>query len=98
MNLGKVRLQVGIKDLGVKQSFSRVGMPGDNTWAESFFSTLKKERIHWNRFATRDEADFAIFAWIEGFYNTKRVQRRLGYVSPAQYRNSLLCQGDKLVA
>jgi putative transposase len=32
-----------LKKHGIKQSFSRVGMPGDNAWAESFFATLKKE-------------------------------------------------------
>jgi putative transposase len=83
---------------GIKQSFSRVGMPGDNTWAESFFATFKKERIHFNHFGTRDEAAFATFAWIEGFYNNIRVQKRLGYVSPSNYRKSLLCQGKKAVA
>ena len=31
-----------LKSLGIKQSFSRVGIPGDNTWAESFFSILKE--------------------------------------------------------
>jgi len=87
-----------LANLGIKQSFSRVGMPGDNTWAESFFSTFKKERIHWSSFTTRNEADFAIFTWIESFYNTKRVQKRLGYISPAEYRKSLLSQEKKSVA
>jgi len=50
----------------VKQSFSRVGMPGDNAWAESFFATLKKECVHFRNFATRDEARQVVFAWIEG--------------------------------
>ena len=80
------------------EGVSRVGMPGDNTWAESFFASLKKERVHFNNFTTRDEATFATFAWIEGFYNTRRVQKRLGYVSPKEYRESLLCQEEKLVA
>jgi putative transposase len=87
-----------LASLGVKQSFSRVGMPGDNTWAESFFSTLKKERVHCSRFVTRDEAGFAIFAWIEGFYNTKMVHKRLGYVSPAECRKASLSQEEKSVA
>jgi len=87
-----------LQSLGIKQSFSRVGMPSDNTWAESFFSTLKKERIHWSSFATRSDADFAIFTWIESFYNTKRTQKRLGYVSPAEYRKTLLSEKEKSVA
>jgi len=37
-----------LKSYGIRQSFSRVGVPGDNAWAESFFATFKKERIHLN--------------------------------------------------
>jgi putative transposase len=74
---------------GVMQSFSRVGMPGDNAWAESFFATLKKECIHFNQFATRDKLQQTIFAWIEGFYNVNRVQARLGYMTPREYREHM---------
>jgi putative transposase len=87
-----------LKSLNIKQSFSRVGMPGDNAWAESFFSSLKKERIHFNHFDTRDEASFAIFTWIEGFYNSNRVQKRLNYISPREYREILLSQHEISVA
>jgi putative transposase len=69
----------------IKQSFSRVGKPGDNSWSESFFANLKKEAVHWIHFATRKEARDAMFAYIDGFYNTKRIQRRLGYLSPMQW-------------
>jgi len=31
---------------GLRQSFSRIGMPGDNSWSESFFANLKKETVH----------------------------------------------------
>ena len=60
-----------------------------------FFANLKKEAVHWIHFATREEARDAMFAYIEGFYNTKRIQRRLGYLSPMQwleewYANNLI--------
>jgi len=84
-----------LKQYGVRQSFSRVGMPGDNAWAESFFATLKKECIHFRQFATRDELRQAVFAWIEGFYNTRRVQARLGYLSPREYAAVLSGRGGK---
>jgi len=74
-----------LKIYGIRQSFSRVGMPGDNAWAESYFATLKKECIHFNHFATRDELRQTVFAWTNGFYNTRRVQARLGYMSPREY-------------
>jgi len=70
---------------GLRQSFSRVGKPGDNAWSESFFANLKKEAVHWTQFKTKEEAQEAMFAYIEGFYNTKRVQKRLGYLSPTQW-------------
>jgi len=69
----------------IEQSYSRVGKPGDNSWSESFFANLKKEAVHWIHFATREQARNAMFAYIEGFYNTKRIQRRLGYLSPMQW-------------
>lgn len=71
--------------LGYRQSFSRVGMPGDNAWSESFFSILKKEAVFPVRFRTRDQARQAIFAYIEGFYNRRRIQKGLGYLSPIQW-------------
>ena len=72
---------------GILQSFSRVGKPGDNPWSESFFANLKKEAVHWRHFQTRAEAWQAVFAYIEGFYNTRRVQQRLGYLSPLEWLN-----------
>jgi transposase InsO family protein len=46
---------------------------------------LKKECIHFEHFATRDELRAAVFAWINGFYNTRRVQAGLGYIPPRVY-------------
>ncbi len=77
---------------GMKQSFSRVGMPGDNSWAESFFATLKKECIHFEHFATRDELRETVFAWINGFYNTRRVQAGLGYMAPKVFAALLMVE------
>ncbi len=41
-----------LKQYGLRQSFSRVGMPGDSAWSESFFATMKKELIHWMHYET----------------------------------------------
>jgi len=71
--------------LGFRQSFSRVGMPGDNSWAESFFATMKKELVHWAHFETKQEVRTAVFEYIYCFYNVTRIQKRLGYLSPKQY-------------
>lgn len=76
-----------ISGYGWQQSFSRVGMPGDNAWSESFFANLKKEIIHWKFYPTREQARQAIFEYIEIFYNRQRAQKRLGYYSPIHYLN-----------
>ncbi len=46
---------------GLRQSFSRVGMPGDNAWSESFFATMKKELIHWKHYETKESVRAAVF-------------------------------------
>ena len=53
---------------------SRQGNCWDNAVAESFFSSLKKERIKRHIYASRQEAKSDVFDCIEGFYN--RVRRR----------------------
>ena len=77
-----------LRKLGLRQSFSRTGKPGDNTWSESFYSILKKELVHpIGRFRTREEAVQGIFAFIHGFYNTTRIQKNLDYLSPMEWLN-----------
>ena len=73
----------------IRQSFSRVGMPGDNSWSESFFATMKKELVHLAHFETRSEVREAVFEYIYCFYNVTRIQKGLGYMSPRQYLGSL---------
>jgi len=87
-----------IDGYGWKQSFSRVGKPGDNAWSESFFAILKKEIVHWRVYKTREEARKAIFEYIEVFYNRQRAQKRLGYLSPIQYLDKYLEQHYASVA
>ena len=78
-----------LKQYGFRQSFSRVGMPGDNAWSESFFAIMKKELIHWTHYETKESVRAAVFEYIYGFYNVKRIQKRLGYMSPREYLRSL---------
>lgn len=78
-----------LQQYGLRQSFSRVGMPGDNAWSESFFSTMKKELIHWMHYETKASVRAAVFEYIYCFYNIKRIQKRLGYMSPREYLKSL---------
>jgi putative transposase len=67
------------------QSMSSTGNCYDNAVAESFFASLKKERLHHMVFATRTEAYDAVERYIDGFYNPTRRHSLLGYVSPLAY-------------
>lgn len=68
---------------GITPSMSRRGNCLDNAPMESFFHTLKVERVHHRVYATRDEARRDLFGYIEGFYNPRRLHSALGYRSPA---------------
>lgn len=70
---------------GLLQSFSRKGKPGDNAWSESFFATLKKEIIYGKPKKSKEELYQALFSYTEGYYNTRRIQKRLGYLSPLEW-------------
>ncbi len=69
----------------IVQSLSRPRQCWDNAVAESFFSSLKLELIDRRSWATRAQARRAIFEYIEGFYNRRRLHSSLGYVTPAEY-------------
>jgi transposase InsO family protein len=68
---------------------SRRGNCYDNAPMESFFSSLKCEQVHHQRYQTRAEARNDIFSYIETFYNRKRRHSSLGYVSPEEYELQL---------
>ena len=55
---------------GIQPSMSRRGNCLDNAPMESFFASLKTERVHEARFRTRAEARAAVFEYIEVFYNS----------------------------
>ena len=78
-----------MKQYGLRQSFSHVGMPGDNAWSESFFATMKKELIHRTYYKTKETVRAAVFDYIYCFYNVKRIQKKLGYMSPREYFKAL---------
>ena len=87
-----------LQQYGLHQSFSRVGMPGDNAWSESFFATMKKELIHRTHYGTKEAVRSAVFDYIYCFYNVKRIQKRLGYMSPREHLRSLRIEKLKDVA
>lgn len=73
------------QDHNLTPSMSRRGNCYDNAVAESFFSSLKKERIRRKIYSTREEAKSAIFDYIEVFYNRKRRHSHLDQMSPMAF-------------
>ena len=57
----------------------------DNASMENFWATLKTELVFHRRFATRQQAIREITEYIEVFYNRQRIQKQLGYLSPAAF-------------
>ena len=66
-------------ELGVTCSMSRSGNVWDNAAMESFFSSLKTERIRGRIYRTRDQARADVFDYIERFYNPRRRHSTIGY-------------------
>ncbi|MDX3240407.1 IS3 family transposase [Streptomyces sp. ME18-1-4] len=70
---------------GVEASMGSVGDSCDNALAENLWMVIKTECIRGRVFATRAEANLALFEYIDGFYNSRRIQKRLGYLSPIEF-------------
>jgi len=79
-----------LRDHNLKPSMSRRGNCWDNAVAvaESFFSSLKKERIRKTIYRTRDDARADVFDYIEVFYNRNRRHSHLGQVSPVDFERA----------
>jgi putative transposase len=75
---------------GVVLSVGMAGQCWDNAVAESFFATIKRELIDTRAWPTRAGLRAAIFDYIEGWYNTRRLHSSLGYLSPAEYEATIL--------
>lgn len=79
----------------MKSSMSRKGDCWDNAVAESFFGSLKTERIYLSNYRTREAAKLDIVDYIEMFYNSNRRHSYLGYLSPKEFEELSL---EKMVA
>uniref|UniRef100_UPI0039BFEBA8 transposase n=1 Tax=Lentzea alba TaxID=2714351 RepID=UPI0039BFEBA8 len=61
-----IRFAQRLADNGILPSMGSVGDSYDNALMENFFSTLKIELVYRNSWRTRDEAENAIFSYIDG--------------------------------
>jgi putative transposase len=76
--------QEALAAAGIRSSMSRRGNALDNAPMESFFHTLKTELVHHRTYATHDEARRDLFAYVEGWYNRRRLHSGLGHQTPAE--------------
>lgn len=79
----------GFRDLcfshGIIPSVGHTGICYDNAAAESWNATFKKELIHLHLWNDAEHVRNAAFRFIEVYYNRSRIQKELGYLSPAEY-------------
>ncbi len=81
---------VTLDELGLRHSLGRTGICWDNALAESFFASLKNERVHHMVYPTRKTAKEDIARYIELFYNRRRIHSALGYRTPHEVRNEYM--------
>ncbi len=79
------RYQAILKQNNITASMSRPANCLDNAAVESFFSSLKNERTHHERYSSRADARESVYDYIECFYNPRRMHSTLGYLSPMQF-------------
>lgn len=79
------RYRLLLKSLGITQSMSRAGNCYDNALVESFFHTLKVERVHRRKYLTRQTAKIDIENYINYWYNSQRRHSSLGMLSPIEF-------------
>ena len=82
-----IRFTQRLLDAGIAPSTGGVGDSFDNALSENLWSTIKIELIYWSAttFATRAEAQAALFRYIDGWYNARRIQQGLSGLSPDEY-------------
>lgn len=80
-----VKLTTRLVRAGIDGSMRSVGDSYDNALADNLWMITKTECVRGRVFATRAEANLALFEYIDGFYNSRRIQKRLGYLSPIEF-------------
>ena len=83
---------------GVVQSMGATGVCWDNSVAESWFGTMKRELAHRRRWATRADARRDLIRWIEGWFNARRLHSTINYNSPIDWENLYYRRGDGIAA
>jgi transposase InsO family protein len=89
-----------LAEYGMVASMSRKGNCWDNAPTESFFNSLKNERVHGTSYPTRADAQVDLFEYIEVFYNRRRRHSTLGYSTPTLFLENWISKhgGQRLQA
>ncbi len=80
----EVRIAHFVKEKGIRE-IARDFNLSRNTVAESFFGSLKTERVFYANYKIREDARKDIIDYIEMFYNSRRRHSYLGYISPREF-------------
>ena len=83
-----------IRAHNLEHSMSRRGNCHDNAVAESFFTSLKRERIRRRTYKNREEARQDVFDYVEMFYNPVRKQVRNGMLSPVEFERQQILKAE----
>ena len=78
-----------LEEAGMQQSMSRVARCIDNGPMEGFWGILKRERYYGKHFTDRESLVEMIEEYI-AYYNTKRLQRNLGILTPLEKHEQYL--------
>jgi transposase InsO family protein len=73
---------------GATCSMSRVGNPYDNARCESFLKTLKQEEIYCHAYRDMEDLRIHTRAFIDEYYNRRRLHSALGYTSPEAFERA----------
>jgi len=77
-----------LRGAGLRQSMSARANPYHNAWSESVIGRLKAEMLQGGCFTDMADARTELFAYIEGYYNTRRRHSSLNYLTPASFEAS----------
>ena len=78
-----------LRAAGLEQSMSARANPYHNAWTESFIGTLKAEMLRDGCFASQQDAAHELFAFIDAYYNTRRLHSSLSYKSSSIFESEI---------
>jgi putative transposase len=89
-----IRFTSRLAGAGIAPSTGTTGDSYGNALAENLRPAIKAELVYRSTWRTRDEADQALFRYIDSWYNPRRIQARLGGLSPDEYEAAWYAQQD----